>query len=1166
MEYKTITDAEVKRFANIKITNAHTDTSVSNNINHANLGVYDISTINNTPTYDDQENEYGKKFLQARCITCALTAPQCYGGYGYVDISPYLFYLPMDIRRILKHVRRICYFCLAKMKDSICKQCNVRVTYSANSYMILINKQPANTSVLFNILQLTKVAELYMRHNVLIPSSRIRPRRVKYTTGRYEYIYILGVSYHSLVLWLTTKLLAHKVTGKCSVEIQKRLYNVLCSKKRVPNYSSYNTDVYSLKGMSVTQLLNTKKGIFHQIMNGRRIENCARAVVTGHVFDIRYVIIPQHIIRTLRKRIRINWIIGFMYHGAFQRNIQRLLDTLLQQTFENVYSSKTHTIYNLNKQFLSYLISLFDKEKQLTNEYYVERAYVDDDIMVINRTPTLRAEGIIASKIKINPDPTDATIHIPVLLTTPMNADFDGDEIHVFGMWDADDLIMYETMSIYDICLSTQKPNDLLIKPIQDVIIAICLVMGKYSSREMAVDVNNTSYICPKITIFDFLLRGCVLHKPSPTHYAKDKRTSVVTQCALLTLFGTVFDPDFTYNNATNTITIRDNCVTVSIPMGKVVNEDILSIFRAYLYTMGKIRYITLCNRIQEFAIFVLRYIPFSVSTIDDILKDPTSNDMKLAMTAGAKGNITRYTTITSQLGYQPPNNTQTPEISKDIQTYIPFTSYLGNTNTPLTLDNRKQVFINQCFMKGLNIRNMFIHAKRCRNNILISSTKIASVGYASKINISKMENIWVDYSYDITHIVTRTIYAYLHIFATHYVNYQREQHSQHQQFKIEYNVGYILRTTIKKTYIETLIGDKKDGINITQTLNARIYDIILPYVYTYIPKIAFILEFKHIYINSTNVNDVRANLHTTITNDNLLRYLFCEIMLTFICPNDYIGIIGGTCINEMISQRMLSAFHTDTHTNDDTINDEMNLLYKMTNNNSLELVDVEISFNVSSGNGAFANTFYDHTGEIYTRLHEDISVNRTTNTLTIPATLYPYLRLPTNIHTLIHTNEMRVCTIYINDERLLHYVDNVTRLRPINRHDRTLGEKRFVAQIYDKRHFTLLELTCPDLKIIKLTCNYASILYNALDPIIYIAWCDRYFINLFFPPYISILLQATLNNDATSLKKNRYLNSHLFISEVCKHSERNRVHPNTLLYTLFNTHNNNVSTVLPRV
>src|SRR5678815_2584780 len=845
MEYKTITDADVRKFANIRITNAQTDISVPNNINHANLGVYDVTTINNTPKYDDPKNDMGKTpSLQMRCITCGKTSTQCYGGYGYVDISPYVFYLPMDIRKILKHVRRICYFCVAKIKGSFCKRCNVQVKYSANTYMILINKQPANSGILQNILRQTNVAEVYMRHNVLIPSTRIRPRRVKNTTGRFEYIYILGVSYHSFVLWLTGKLMRDKVVFKRSVEIQKRLYNVLCSKKRVPNYSSYNNDVYSLKGMSVTQLLNTKKGIFHQIMNGRRIENCARAVVTGHVSDIRYVIIPQHIIQTLRKRIRLNWIITFLYYGTFQCNTQRLLDALSKQTFVNVYSSKTHTISRLNKQFLTTLIGMFDKEKQLTNEYYVQRKYVDGDIVLINRTPTLRAEGIIASKIKINPDPNDSTIHIPVLLTTPMNADFDGDEIHVFGMWDADDLIMYGTMSIYEICVSTQKPNDLLIKPIQDVVIAICLVMGKYSSHVVCVNICNTLYICPKNLISHFVMRGCTTQEPAQPHPTrKGISPPIYMQCDLLTLFGAVFDPDFAYENHNASITIRNSCLTTSIRVGEIVHEDVIAIFRMYLYDMGEIRYISLCNRVQAFAVFVLRNIPFSVSTITDIIQDATCNDMKLAMTSGAKGNITRYTTITSQLGYQPPNNVQTPNIPKDIQTYIPFTSP-SEKDTSEILGNRKQVFINQCFMKGLNIRNMFIHAKRSRNNVLISSTKIASVGYASKINISKMENIWVDYTYDITHIVTQTIYSYLHIFSTQYSNYQKEQ-SLHQQYPCQYDVGYILRNNVKKDYIETLLGNVVKGDNTAYKLHPLVFNIILPYILSLIPKLAYILRFK---------------------------------------------------------------------------------------------------------------------------------------------------------------------------------------------------------------------------------------------------------------------------------------------------------------------------------
>src|SRR5678815_597254 len=114
MEYKTITDADVRKFANIRITNAQTDISVPNNINHANLGVYDVTTINNTPKYDDPKNDMGKTpSLQMRCITCGETSTQCYGGYGYVDIS--VSYTHLRAHETPEHL--VCRLLLEKKKS-----------------------------------------------------------------------------------------------------------------------------------------------------------------------------------------------------------------------------------------------------------------------------------------------------------------------------------------------------------------------------------------------------------------------------------------------------------------------------------------------------------------------------------------------------------------------------------------------------------------------------------------------------------------------------------------------------------------------------------------------------------------------------------------------------------------------------------------------------------------------------------------------------------------------------------------------------------------------------------------------------------------------------------------------------------------------------------------
>lgn len=57
----------------------------------------------------------------------------------------------------------------------------------------------------------------------------------------------------------------------------------------------------------------------------------------------------------------------------------------------------------------------------------VERHLVDGDIVLLNRQPTLHKQSMMGHRIKVINDPELLTYRLSVAITTPYNADFDGD-------------------------------------------------------------------------------------------------------------------------------------------------------------------------------------------------------------------------------------------------------------------------------------------------------------------------------------------------------------------------------------------------------------------------------------------------------------------------------------------------------------------------------------------------------------------------------------------------------------------------------------------------------------------------------------------------------------------------------------------------------------------
>ena len=60
--------------------------------------------------------------------------------------------------------------------------------------------------------------------------------------------------------------------------------------------------------------------------------------------------------------------------------------------------------------------------------YVVERHIVDDDVIVFNRQPTLHKMSMMGHRIKVLPW---STFRLNLSVTTPYNADFDGDEMNL---------------------------------------------------------------------------------------------------------------------------------------------------------------------------------------------------------------------------------------------------------------------------------------------------------------------------------------------------------------------------------------------------------------------------------------------------------------------------------------------------------------------------------------------------------------------------------------------------------------------------------------------------------------------------------------------------------------------------------------------------------------
>ncbi|MCW1300945.1 MAG: DNA-directed RNA polymerase subunit A' [Candidatus Nanoarchaeia archaeon] len=166
---------------------------------------------------------------------------------------------------------------------------------------------------------------------------------------------------------------------------------------------------------TLAQRIRGKDGIFRKHLAGKRVNFCARTVISPDPFiGIDEVGVPLEIAMELTVPERVN-----------ELNIEQMKKYI--ENAEN-YPCALYVVTPDNKRKR---VTKETKElilKELAPGYIVERQLQDGDIVLFNRQPSLHKISIIAHRVKVLPY---RSFRINVCATIPYNADFDGDEMNL---------------------------------------------------------------------------------------------------------------------------------------------------------------------------------------------------------------------------------------------------------------------------------------------------------------------------------------------------------------------------------------------------------------------------------------------------------------------------------------------------------------------------------------------------------------------------------------------------------------------------------------------------------------------------------------------------------------------------------------------------------------
>jgi DNA-directed RNA polymerase II subunit RPB1 len=205
--------------------------------------------------------------------------------------------------------------------------------------------------------------------------------------------------------------LSAKIIDKYAVVLQDIFANLIDNDNNFTNKSLNLKENKTLQ--TLTQRLVGKGGRVRSNLMGKRVDYTARSVITAEPnLSMDQLGVPEYIARNLTVPERVNSL-----------NIQKL--TQLVKNGPKKYPGARYLIADSKKLDLS--VAALSTIRLRFGDI-VERHLADDDVVVFNRQPTLHKMSMMGHRVKVLPG---LTFRLNLSVTTPYNADFDGDEMNM---------------------------------------------------------------------------------------------------------------------------------------------------------------------------------------------------------------------------------------------------------------------------------------------------------------------------------------------------------------------------------------------------------------------------------------------------------------------------------------------------------------------------------------------------------------------------------------------------------------------------------------------------------------------------------------------------------------------------------------------------------------
>lgn len=240
--------------------------------------------------------------------------------------------------------------------------------------------------------------------------------------------------------------------------------------------------------------LKSKEGRLRGNLMGKRVDFSARTVITGDPnLDLDQVGVPRTIAKTLTFPETVN---SFNIHK-------------MQQLVRNGPNEHPGAKYVIRDNGERIDLRRAKTDIQLQIGWKVERHIVDDDWIIFNRQPSLHKESMMGHRVKVMPY---STFRLNLSVTSPYNADFDGDEMNLHVPQSHETRAEVQTLCAVKRNIVSPQKNGPLMGIVQDTMAGIYMI----TRRDVMIDYETAMNILMWVPNWDGVVPPPAIIKPSP--------------------------------------------------------------------------------------------------------------------------------------------------------------------------------------------------------------------------------------------------------------------------------------------------------------------------------------------------------------------------------------------------------------------------------------------------------------------------------------------------------------------------------------------------------------------------------------------------------------------------------------------------------------------------